>query len=122
MPYPDLMNVLAETESGAVAMSCHSWATRFADTRIELYGSEGTVVYHLRGDVLEGARVGDAGLQRLTIPPEHDGTWRIEEEFVALVRGEVAEPSFTFADGVRNMAYLEAAYRSATEGGWVPVA
>ena len=26
---------------------------------------------------------------------------------------------FTFADGVKNMEYLEAAYVSATEGRWV---
>jgi len=32
------------------------------------------------------------------------------------VRGEIDEPGFTFADGVANMEYLEAAYYAATEG------
>jgi predicted dehydrogenase len=52
----------------------------------------------------------------LAIPPEFDNPWRVEEEFVQLVRGEIDEPSFTFDDGVVNMEYLEAAYYAATEG------
>lgn len=36
--------------------------------------------------------------------------------FMRLVPGEIDAPSFTFADGVANMEYLEAAYYAATEG------
>ena len=52
----------------------------------------------------------------LPIPPEHDDPWRVEEEFIRLVRGEIETPSFTFQDGVKSMEYLEAAYYSAVEG------
>jgi predicted dehydrogenase len=77
------------------------------------------VVYKQRGDVILGARAGDEGLKELPIPPEHDGPWLVEEEFVRLAIGEIDEPSFSFWDGVRNMEYLEAAYNSALEGRWV---
>lgn len=120
-PYPDEVTVLAETESGALASLVVNYSIHFAESRVELYGSEGTVVYTLRGNTLLGARAGDSALQPLSIPPEYDGSWRCEEEFVRLVRGDIAEPSFTFLHGVRNMEFLEAAYRSAMEGGWAVV-
>jgi predicted dehydrogenase len=115
-PYPDAVTVVAETTSGASAINMLNYAVYFGDSRIELFGESGTVIYRLRGDSLVGAKAGDADLTRLTIPPELDNPWRVEEEFVQLVRGEIEEPSFTFDDGVVNMEYLEAAYYAATEG------
>ena len=118
-PYPEEATVIAETESGAVAMNLINWAAHFGESRVELYGEEGTVVYRSRGDVIQAARAGEDGLKELPIPPEHDSPWLVEEEFVRLVRGEAAAASFTFADGVKNMAYLEATYESGSEGRWV---
>lgn len=115
-PYPEEVTVIAETESGAVAMNLINWSIHFAESRIELYGAEGTVVYRLRGDTILAARAGEPELQPVAIPPEHDNPWLVEDQFVRLIRGEIDEPSFTFWDGVRNMDYLEAAYYAATEG------
>ena len=115
-PYPDQVTVMAETASGAVAMNILNYSVHFGDARIELYGAEGTVVYRARGDTILAARAGDAELRQTPIPAEHDNPWRVEEEFVRLVRGEIGHPSFTFADGLKNMEYLEAAYYSALEG------
>lgn len=115
-PYPDEVTVIAETESGAVAMNIINIAIHFADLRVELYGSEGTVVYRSRGDQILGGRAGQDALQELPIPVEHDDPWAVEEEFIRLVRGEIDVPSFTFEDGVKSMEYLEAAYYSAIEG------
>jgi predicted dehydrogenase len=120
-PYPDEVTVIAETESGVIAMNLLNWAARFAESRIELYGSDATVVYKQRDDEILAARTGDEGLKPLPIPTEHDSPWLVEEEFVRLVRGEIDQPSFTFEDGVKNMEYLEAAYQSAIEGRWVEV-
>ena len=120
-PYPEEATVIAETESGAVAMNLLNWAARFSESRMELYGEKGTVVYKMRGDVILGAQDGDEQLKPLEIPAEHDSPWLVEEEFVRLVRGEIDEPSFTFADGVKNMQYLEAAFRANQEGCWVEV-
>lgn len=120
-PYPDEVTVISETAGGAIAMNVLNWAARFGESRFEVYGSEGTVVYKQRGDVLLMGKAGDDGLTETPIPPEHDSPWLVEEEFIRLCIGEVEEPSFTFADGVRNMEYLKAAYVSATEGRWVDV-
>jgi predicted dehydrogenase len=115
-PYPDAVTVVAETTSGASAINMLNYSVYFGDSRIELFGESGTVIYRLRGDSLVGAKGGDADLTPLAIPPGLDNPWRVEEEFVQLVRGEIDEPSFTFDDGVVNMEYLEAAYYAATEG------
>lgn len=115
-PYPDQATTIADTESGAVMLNVLNWTVHFAESRVELYGDQGTIVYRQRGDVILGGRAGEEELKELPIPPEHDDPWRVEEEFVRLVRGEIDQPSFTFWDGVKNMEYLEAAYYSALEG------
>jgi predicted dehydrogenase len=115
-PYPDAVTVVAETTRATEAVNILNYSIRFGDSRMELYGERGTLIYRQRGDSILGARQGDEQLQPLSIPPELDQPWQVEEEFVRLVRGEVEEPSFTFADGVANMDYLEAAYYAATEG------
>jgi predicted dehydrogenase len=119
VPYPDEVTVIAETQGGAVQMNLLNWAAHFGESRVEIYGENGTIVYKQRGDVILGAQAGQEQLQPLSMPPDLDGAWRVEEEFVRLCIGEVEEASFTFWDGVKNMEYLEAAYKSATEGGWV---
>ena len=115
-PFADEVTVVADTTSGAVAMNVLNYAIHFAESRFELYGEEGTVVYRQKGDAILAARAGEEELKQIEIPPEHDNPWRVEEEFVRLVRGERDEPPFSFMDGVRNMEYLEAVYKSATEG------
>lgn len=120
-PYPEHVTVIGESQDGPVALNMLNWAARFGESRVELYGTEATVIYKQRGDVLLAGRAGDDALQTLTIPEEHDSPWRVEEEFVRLCIGEVETPSFTFWDGVLNMEYLKAAYVSATEERWVDV-
>lgn len=116
---PDTITAIAETKTGAIVSNVQMWAGLFGANRIEIYGEKGTLVYQNQGDVLLGARAGDAALTPLEIPAEHDASWDVEAEFACLIRGEIAEPSFTFMDGVRNMEYLEAAQRSWTEERWV---
>jgi predicted dehydrogenase len=120
-PYPDAVTVVAETTGGATMVNMLNYSVHFADSRIELFGESGTLVYRQRGDAIVGARIGDVELVPLPIPPEYDNPWRVEAEFVELVRGELDEPSFTFTDGVVNMEYLEAAYYAGTEGRRVTV-
>jgi predicted dehydrogenase len=78
-------------------------------------------VYKQRGDVILAGKAGEEALTPMSIPPEFDAGWQAEAEFVSLCLGEIDEASFTFWDGVKNMDYLEAAYKSATEGRWVEV-
>ncbi len=120
-PYPEECTAIAETESGALQTNVLDWAARFSQSRIELYGEQGTIVYQQRGDVILAAHEKDDALAPLAIPSEHDGPWLVEDEFVRLIRGEIEEPGFTFWDGVKNMEYLKAVYVSATEGRWAEV-
>jgi predicted dehydrogenase len=128
-PYPEECTAISETEGGALQMNVLNWAARFAQSRIELYGDQGTIVYQQRGDAILAAHQSDPStgsgqseaLEPLAIPSEYDSPWLVEEEFVRLVRGEIDEPSFTFWDGVKNMEYLKAVYVSATEGRWADV-
>jgi len=115
-PYPDEITVIADTESGAVTQNLVNYSAYHADSRVELYGSEGTIVYRQKGDIVLLGKKGDEELRPVPIPAEHDNPWLVEEEFIRLIRGEIAEPSFSFWDGVKNMEYLEAAYYAATEG------
>jgi len=117
--YPEMVQVVAETESGAIQTNVLNWAARFGESRVEVYGDKATVVYKQRGDVFMVGKAGDEALKEVPIPAEHDGVWLVESEFIRLCRGEADEPSFTFADGVKNMEYLKAAYVSAMERRWV---
>ena len=115
---PDALTVVAEMPDGAAVTCLQSGVALFGEERIEIYGEEGTLVYPRRGE-LQGARRGGDGLAPLPVPPEFEGDWRAEEDFVRLVRGEQVAPRDTFADGVRNMEFLEASALSLTRGGWV---
>ena len=120
-PFPDEITVIADTTSGAIASNLVNYSVHHSDPRIELYGSEGTLIYRQRGDLILGGRAGEKELQPLAIPAEHDQPWQVEAEFIALARGEREQASFTFWHGVQNMEYLEAAYRAAVEGRRVAV-
>ncbi|HLF79050.1 MAG TPA: Gfo/Idh/MocA family oxidoreductase [Dehalococcoidia bacterium] len=121
VPYPDEVTAIAETQGGVIQMNLLNWAAYFGESRIELYGEKASLVYKQRGDVILAGKAGEENLSPMTIPPEHDAGWTAEAEFVRLCQGEIEEASFTFWDGVKNMDYLEAAYKSATEGRWVDV-
>ena len=54
----------------------------------------------------------DQGLQVLPIPEEAKGGWRVEEEFVASIRGERPVTHTDFETGVRYMQFTEAVARS----------
>ena len=117
---PDAITVIAEMPSGAVVTCVQSGVAHFGDERIEIYGDQGTLVYS-RGAGLRGGRVGDEAPAELAIPDDFVDEWRAEEEFIALVRGEINEPpgGIAFHDGVKNVEFLEAAHRSVVAGLWV---
>jgi len=115
---PDAITVIAEMGGGPVITCVQTGVALFGQERIEIFGEEGTLVYPARGDLL-GARKGEEGLRPLTIPGEFEDSLQVEEDFVRLVRGEIAEAGLTFYDGVKNIEFLEAAHRSAVEGRWV---
>lgn len=118
---PDSITAIAETDRGVVASNVQWWAGLFGTSRVELYGEEGTLVYLNQGDVIMGARTGDEQLKPIEVPAELDDPWHVESDFLKLIRGEIAEPTFSFADGIRNMEYLKAVNESIASGSWVVV-
>jgi predicted dehydrogenase len=113
---PESVGISAETTSGAVAVYHFSGVARSAPhNRIELYGSEGTLIYDLQTDEILGARAGDAGLRPIPIPRETAREWTVEQEFIDGIReGKPVEPSFY--DGVKYMEFTEAVARAAETG------
>jgi predicted dehydrogenase len=65
---------------------------------------------------LYGGQRGDNALTEIPIPPEEEGKWRVEEEFVNAIRGKEKIKLTTFEDGVKYMEFTEAAIRSLAEG------
>ncbi len=127
---PDHVDVLCEMASGPAAhLRFTELVGLMPEARAMLFGSEG----NLRVDIgmspkagngnctLYGGRRGDSGLQKLPIPPEKVGKWRVEEEFINAIRGVEHVKHTTFEDGVRYMEFTEAVTRSAQTGMKVPL-
>lgn len=119
---PDAITVVADLAQGGTLTFLESSVARFAGPpRIEIYGSEGTLVYRIPGDEILGARAGDKELAPLPIPEDLRRTWTVEADFLRMVREGGPEVEPTFADGVAYMEFTQAARLSATVGGWVPL-
>jgi predicted dehydrogenase len=115
---PDSVHVLTRLPGGACGVYHLSGAIHHGPGfQIHLYGSEGTLKYLLSPeDRLLGGRRGDGKLVEIEIPEQEAGRWRVEEEFIAAIRGE-EEVKFTdFATGLRYMEFTEAVARSAQNG------
>ncbi|MCZ6678071.1 MAG: Gfo/Idh/MocA family oxidoreductase [Candidatus Poribacteria bacterium] len=113
---PDTIGLVAEMMNGALTVMHFSGVTRFAgDNRCEIYGSDGTVIYNLNTDEIQGAQVGNQKLQLLPIPEELQQEWTVEADFISTIRDDMpVSPSF-YA-GLKYMEFTEAVMRSAHEG------
>ena len=115
---PDHADILCEMACGAQAHMRFSAVTGMAPgTEVWLFGSEGTL--RLEGPpslTLFGGRRGDSQLTEISIPPEKQGSWRVEEEFINAIRGEEKVTRTTFEAGVQYMEFTDAVTRSAQTG------
>ena len=112
---PDHLDVVAQMSNGA---QCHLVVSEVtglrSGTEIWLFGSEGTIRF--ADDELHAGRSGDDELKPVEVAPAEEGGWRVEEEFVAAIRGEEQITHTTFDDGVKYMEFTEAVARSAASG------
>ena len=114
---PDHVEVLCEMASGPVMRMRMSTVTGLAPADgIWLFGSEGTLWVDAGTMALHGGRRGDEALREIEIPPEKQGDWRCEEEFIRAIRGLEPVTHTSFEDGVRYMEFTEAVTRSAQTG------
>ncbi len=117
---PDHLEVVAEMVCGAVAHFQISAVTGLTGgPEIWLFGSEGTLRF--ADNRLFGGRRGDSALAEIAIPPEDEGRWRVEEEFINAIRGLEKIKLTTFEEGVKYMEFTEAVIRSMAEGRTVAI-
>jgi predicted dehydrogenase len=111
---PDHLVVIADMACGAQATFLLSAVTGgVTANEALLFGSEATLRF--RDGVLSGARRGGEGFSEIPIPPQEAGAWRIEEEFIAAIRGTEKITHTTFDDGVKYMEFTEAVAHSMAE-------
>jgi len=121
---PDSVQVLTVLENGARATYHFSGVTSFGQAaEIQLFGSDGVLIYDLLADRLRGAsrKLGQppgplAELPEVAIPPEKQLGWRVEEEFVHAIRDGMPIRFTDFATGVAYMEFTEAVALSAEQG------
>ena len=113
---PDTVSIMGRMENGATAAFLFSSVARHGmDSQVELYGSEGTLVYRLGDDTILGAKAGENALSEIAIPEEEAREWAVEQDFVDAVRtGKSAET--TFYQGLKYMEFTEAVFRSVERG------
>ncbi len=111
---PDLVNILAEMESGALATLVFSGLSQMTHPgSIEAYGSEGAMVYYLGSHQILGGKTGDDEMKELTVPEGEIREWTVEQDFIDAIQGRFAgEPESTFYQGVKYMEFTEAVFRS----------
>ena len=109
----DSLGIVGTLKNGAIAVLDVSGSTKFAGSpRIELFGSDGTLVYEVRGDHIFLGRGGETELQRVEITPEQERKWTAEADFINGIReGTPVTPDFE--EGLRYMEVTEAIYRAA---------
>lgn len=119
---PDSVQVLAVLANGARASYHLSGATPFGQAmEIQLFGSDGVLVYDLLQDRIRGTNMKHvssiklADLPEISIPPHKARTWEVESDFVAAIRDSVPIKFTDFATAVQYMEFTEAVARSAEE-------
>ena len=117
---PDSLQILTEIpvgQSTARGVYHMSGVTLFGPgNQIHLYGSRGTLKASFgQNEVVEIGQKGDSRLQPLQLSDADRGGWRVEEEFIAAVRGQEPVRFTDFATGLRYMEFTEAVARSVAE-------
>ncbi len=118
---PESLQVLTRYPGGAQGIyQISAVALAGPGYQIHLYGSSGTLrIVFGQHDQVFAAGAGESELRPIVIPPGKLGSWRVEEEFVAAVRGQGSVRLTDFAAGLQYMEFTEAVSRSAIGG--VPV-
>ncbi len=121
MTIPDHIDVIGKMEQGGQMRFSLSSVLGHAQANAEIYifGTEGTL--YLREDnsgtmsLLAGKR-GEDGLQEVKINPAKSGAWRVEEEFINVIRGREPVTHTDFVTGVKYMEWTEAVTLSLRRG------
>lgn len=111
---PDAAAIVGEFDSGATLTCLFSGAVYGKKPQISLFGSKGTITCYANEATVH---LSDSkGEQTIQIPEVEQGQWTVEEDFIKAVReGRKGTPSFH--EGIRYMAFTQAAADSMASGG-----
>jgi len=118
---PDYVHVLGQwpgSVAGTLEWSGVAW--HGGSEELEIFGSEGKLVYNFGNDEILLGRSGDARPNPVEVPREFTRTWTVERDFIQAVR-DLGHPEPSFRTGVRYMEFVEAIQRSMADQAWVPV-
>jgi len=110
----DHLEVLGEMACGAQLRMSLSSVTGPPERYVAVHGTEGSVRYD--GNTLLQCEAGDDQYAPVDVPADERGGWRVEDEFVAAIRGEEEIKLTRFEDGLRYMEFVEASVRAAQSG------
>jgi predicted dehydrogenase len=115
---PDFVDLLCTFESGVQAtLNFSGVAAHAPGDRLEVYGSEGTIVYDFVTEEISLGNACDPTLTAVPLPPALQRDWSVEHDFVEAVRNPTApRPRPNFAEGLDYMRVVEAANQSLSEG------
>src|SRR5438034_1044169 len=120
---PDLLTVLCSFENGAEGVLEFSGGDASAPgDRLEIYGRSGAPTYDSGAYAVQVRHLGDRALHVVDLPPELEGEWRVEEDFLAAVKSKGRiRPRPNFEEGVRYMRVVQAVADSRARNEWVAI-
>ena len=120
---PDVLNVLCTFANGAEGVLEFSGVNAHgASDHVEVYGSNGTMIYDFGNETLRAGQVGDKELKVIQPTPEMEGEWRVEEDFLAAVKSKGRmRPHPTFEDGLHYMRVVQAVADSRARNEFVAI-
>jgi predicted dehydrogenase len=111
---PESLQVVTQIEGGARGVyHLSGMILHGPGKQIHLYGRKGTIklMFGAREEMFCG-RMGQTELTRVDLAPESRGGWKVEEDFIAAIRGGARSGFTDFASGVAYMEFTEAVARS----------
>jgi len=114
---PDTVSVVAEMERGGLGTFMFSTVVHHGTPNfIELYGSKGTIKYHMGADHIMAGMADAQKLERMAIPKNEWRDWTVEQDFVEAVRSGNRRPEPSVEEGLAYMMFTQAVDTSAMSG------
>ncbi len=109
---PDCVTIAGHYADGARLTACFSGVeTKAPRNEITLTGTRARLRLDLLADALWLQPTG-GGERRVEVDPTQRDTWRVEEDFVASIRGGAPVRLTDYSTGLRYMRFTEAAWRA----------
>lgn len=119
---PEHIDVTGELHCGAqLHMQISAVAGLSGSSEVFLFGSDGTIRYDGDTDTVWVGSRGEKALTEEEVRPGEALSWRVEEEFVAAIRGEEQVVLTPFSVGLQYMEFTDAVARSIAQRQVVPV-